>query len=90
VDEAIAIGLVSHRAAAGELDTKLHEIVGALLAKPPQALRQTQRLLRQGARDEVLERMKLESGLFAERLSSAEVKEAISAFFAKRKSNSDA
>jgi enoyl-CoA hydratase/carnithine racemase len=90
VDEAIAIGLVSHRAAAGELDTKLHEIVGALLAKPPQALRQTQRLLRQGARDEVLERMKLESGLFAERLSSAEVKEAISAFFAKRTSNSNA
>jgi hypothetical protein len=34
--------------------------------------------------------MKLESGLFAERLSSAEVKEAISAFFAKRTSNSNA
>ena len=90
VDEAIAIGLVSHRAVAGELDSRLHEIVEALLAKPPQALRQTQRLLRQGAREEVLERMKLESGLFAERLASAEVKEAISAFFAKRRSNSDA
>jgi len=30
--------------------------------------------------------MKLESSLFAERLSSAEVKEAIAAFFAKRSS----
>jgi enoyl-CoA hydratase/carnithine racemase len=47
-------------------------------------MRQTQRLLRMGAPDEGLERMKLESALFAERLASAEVKEAISAFFAKR------
>ena len=86
-DEAEDIGLVSHRAAAGALDAKLDEIVAALLAKPPEALRQTQRLLRQGARDEVLERMKLESGHFTERLESAEVKEAIAAFFEKRKPN---
>ena len=84
-DEAEAIGLVSHRAPAAGLDAKLDEIVAALLAKPPEALRQTQRLLRQGARDEILERMKTESGLFTERLESAEVKEAISAFFEKRK-----
>ena len=85
VDEALEIGLVSHRAAAGTVDDKLQEIVTALLAKPPEALRQTQRLLRHGARDEVLERMKMESSLFAERLASAEVKEAISAFFEKRR-----
>jgi len=86
-DEAEDIGLVSHRTPAGALDAKLDEIVAALLAKPPEALRQTQRLLRQGARDDVLERMKLESGHFTERLESAEVKEAISAFFEKRKPN---
>jgi len=85
IDEAAAIGLVSHRAHAGTLEDKLREIVGTLLAKPPEALRQTQRLLRRGARDEILERMKLESSLFAERLASSEVKEAISAFFEKRK-----
>jgi enoyl-CoA hydratase/carnithine racemase len=85
VDEAEAIGLVSHRAAAGALDHELQKVVAALLAKPPEALRQTQHLLRHGATDEILERMKLESGLFAERLASAEVKEAISAFFEKRK-----
>jgi enoyl-CoA hydratase/carnithine racemase len=85
VDEAEAIGLVSHRAAPGALDTRLQEVVAALLAKPPEALRQTQRLLRRGARDEVLERMKLESSLFAERLASAEVKQAIIAFFEGRK-----
>src|SRR3954447_11456478 len=63
-DEAEDIGLVSHRTPTGALDAKLDEIVAALLAKPPEALRQTQRLLRQGARDDVLERMKLESGHF--------------------------
>jgi enoyl-CoA hydratase/carnithine racemase len=85
VEEALGIGLVSHRAAAGELETRFAAIVAALLAKPAEALRMTQRLLRHGAKEELLERMKLESGLFAERLASAEVKEAISAFFEKRK-----
>jgi enoyl-CoA hydratase/carnithine racemase len=84
VDEAISAGIVSHRAATGELAATLRSIVGQLLAKPAEALRQTQRLLRHGSRDEILERMKLESSLFAERLASAEVKEAIAAFFEKR------
>jgi enoyl-CoA hydratase/carnithine racemase len=86
-EEAEAIGLVSHRAAAGGLDNVLQAVVAALLAKPPEALRQTQKLLRHGTRDEILDRMKLESSKFAERLASAEVKEAISAFFEKRKPN---
>jgi len=84
-DEAFDIGLVSHRAAAGALEDKLGEVVAGLLAKPPEALRKTQQLLRHGARDEILERMKMESSLFAERLQSAEVKEAIAAFFEKRR-----
>jgi len=85
VEEAEAIGLVSQRAEPGALDERLEQVVGALLAKPPEALRQTQRLLRHGTSDELLERMKLESSLFAERLASPEVKEAITAFFEKRK-----
>ena len=85
VDEALAIGLVSHRAAAGSLDAVLAEIVERLLAKPPEALRETQRLLRHGRRDEIMERMRLESGVFAERLKSVEVEEAIRAFFEMRK-----
>jgi len=87
IDEAITIGLVSHRAEAGGLEKKLEEVVTSLLAKPPEALRLTQRLLRQDAPAEILERMKEESSLFAERLQSAEVKEAITAFFEKRKPN---
>jgi enoyl-CoA hydratase/carnithine racemase len=84
-DEAHAIGLVSHRASSGALEAKLGEVVAALLAKPPEALRQTQLLLRHGSRDEILERMKLESSLFAERLATDEVKQAINAFFAGRR-----
>jgi enoyl-CoA hydratase/carnithine racemase len=84
VDEAEEIGIVSHRVAAGALDERLSEVVTALLAKPPEALKQTQRLLRHGAREEILERMKLESSVFADRLASTEVKTAIASFFEKR------
>jgi len=87
VDEALTIGLASHAAAAGELDATLNSIVKRLLGKPPAALRQTQQLLRAGQSETILQRMKLESDIFAERLSSAETKEAITAFFEKRKPN---
>lgn len=85
VEEAEAMGLISHRAEAGSLDETLQSIVAELLAKPPEALRQTQRLLRHGTRDEILERMQLEGGLFAERLASPEVEQAINAFFQRPK-----
>lgn len=86
VEEALEIGLVSHRAVRGELDQRLAEIVARLLAKPKEALRATQELLRHGSRDDLLERMKLEGEVFAERLQSAEAREAFNAFFEKRKS----
>ena len=83
-DEALDIGLASHVAAKGELAATVDEIVAALLAKPAEALRLTQRLLRHGQQDEVIERMELENGHFAERLASDEVKQVIAAFFAAR------
>jgi len=85
VEEALAIGLVSHRSKSGELDQALDEIIERLIAKPADALRATQRLLREGTGEAIVDRMRLESSLFAERLRSSEVKEAISAFFEKRK-----
>jgi enoyl-CoA hydratase/carnithine racemase len=87
VDEALQIGLVSQRAGTGEREGTLQDIVGRLLAKPPAALAATQRLLRQGESPDILERMKLEGEVFAERLGSAEAKEAFTAFFEKRKPN---
>ena len=83
-EAAAEFGLVSHIAKAGELEATLDRIVAALRAKPAEALRLTQRLLRRGNSDDLLERMELENGHFSERLTSDEVRDAISAFFASR------
>ncbi|HEX3424111.1 MAG TPA: enoyl-CoA hydratase [Sphingomicrobium sp.] len=85
VKEAISIGLVSHDCGAGTLDQMLGGIIDSIIAKPQGALRATQHLLRHGEREAILERMRLEGSIFAERLKSSEVKEAITAFFEKRK-----
>ena len=82
--EAMDMGLASHVVPKGQLQGALAVLVDALLAKPPEALRQTQLLLRREDTDEILERMELENGHFAERLQSDEVKGAITAFFAAR------
>jgi len=83
-EEALDFGLVSHIAPAGQLDAIVDRVVEALRAKPAEALRLTQRLLRRGNTDELLERMELENGHFSERLTSTEVRDAISAFYAAR------
>jgi enoyl-CoA hydratase/carnithine racemase len=47
-------------------------------------LRLTQKLLRTGQEDEIVERMQVENAHFSERLTSDEVRDAIQAFFAAR------
>ena len=81
-EQALAMGIASHVVEKGELDATFDRIRTALIAKPAQAMRLTQCLLRNGATDEILERMDLENGHFAERLSSDEVKQAIASFYA--------
>ena len=83
-EEAMEFGLVSHVVPRGDLDSAVVSKVDALLAKPTEALRLTQRLLRREDTNEILQRMELENGHFGERLTSDEVKEAIAAFFAAR------
>ena len=82
--EALDIGLASHLVGDGESTEALGDMVAKLLAKPPEALRLTQKLLRASAGDAVVERMEAESGHFAERLQSDEVKGAIAAFFQRK------
>jgi enoyl-CoA hydratase/carnithine racemase len=82
--EAMEFGLVSHVVADGSSGEALADIAARLLAKPAEALRLTQSLLRKGSTAEMLERMKLEADHFSERLQSAEVKEAIAAFFQRK------
>jgi enoyl-CoA hydratase/carnithine racemase len=86
--EALDCGIVSHIVAEGEAKAASKSIVATLLAKPPQALRLTQELLRRDSTDEVLERMRLEGSHFSERLSSPEVADAITAFFSRKTSES--
>lgn len=83
--EAMEWGLVTKTVAADRLADALAGTVAALLAKPEMALRLTQKLLRHGLSAEILERFELENAHFSERLQSAEVKEAITAFYEKRK-----
>ena len=83
-DQALALGLASHVVDAGGLGTALEKTVAALLAKPAEAMRLTQALLRRSDRAEIIERMELENGHFGERLASDEVRNAIASFFAAR------
>ncbi len=83
-DEALALGIASHVVAQGDLAAKLDEVVATLLAKPAEAMRLTQALLRKADRAEVIERMELENGHFGDRLTSDEVRRAITSFFAAR------
>jgi enoyl-CoA hydratase/carnithine racemase len=52
---------------------------------PPDAVRETKRLLRAGQKDAVARTMQAEAAIFAERLRSGEATEAFAAFLAKRK-----
>ncbi len=81
-EAAAEFGLVSHVVPKGAIGAALARTVATLLAKPPEALRQTQALLRREDVDELLERIELENGHFGERLTSDEVKQAVAAFFA--------
>ncbi|MEO5808980.1 MAG: enoyl-CoA hydratase-related protein [Sphingomicrobium sp.] len=83
-ERALELGIASHVVPAGGLHEALDRTIAALLAKPAEALRLTQKLLRRDSVDEILERIELENGHFGERLTSEEVKDAIGAFFAAR------
>ena len=79
--EALDAGIVSHVVPDGDLDSALNDSLARLLGKPAEALRLTQELLRHATTEEILERIELENGHFAERLKSDEVKQAIAQFF---------
>jgi len=85
-EDAAEFGLVSHVAPKGALAVTFDKILASLLAKPAEALRQTQALLRREDTSEILDRMELENGHFSERLASDEVKQAIAGFFAAKAS----
>jgi enoyl-CoA hydratase/carnithine racemase len=81
--QALELGLVSAVLPPEQLMAKALETAQKLAEKPPTALKLTKRLMRDP--NVLVERMSLEGGHFRDRLQSAEVAEAIGAFFEKRK-----
>jgi enoyl-CoA hydratase/carnithine racemase len=84
-DEALAAGIVTGIVPEETLLERARTAAGALAALPPESVRLTKQLMKQPAATEVAEQMAEEARLFAERLQSAEAKEAMSAFIEKRK-----
>jgi enoyl-CoA hydratase/carnithine racemase len=83
-EKAEALGLVAEVFPDNALPGEALARAQALAGKAPNAVRITKALLRGKDRDLVAAQAKAEAGHFASQLRSAEVKEAISAFFEKR------
>lgn len=77
------IGLVNRVVPAAELLEAARALADRLAAKPPQALQATKALLK-SASTTVAERLDEELEVFVHQLRSAELKEAVAAFFEKR------
>lgn len=76
-------GLVTAVVPGGELLAHSRAKAAALMAKPPQALMATRRLMK-GDPAAVVERIEEEARIFREAMQSAEAREAFAAFFEKR------
>lgn len=84
--EAYEIGLASRICRSDALMDEATALAASLAAKAPQAIKITKRLMR-GDTNILIDRMREEGGHFSSQLQSAEVLEAIAAFFEKRPPN---
>ncbi len=78
-----AFGLVNRVVEPAELEAAAMDFARRLAAKPPEAVRQSKRLMREDP-DRVLQRMEQENAVFSRLLSSPEAREAFNAFLEKR------
>jgi enoyl-CoA hydratase/carnithine racemase len=83
--EALAAGIVTEIAPEETLIERARAAAVALAALPPESVRLTKELMKRPLAAAVSEQMAEEARLFAERLRSAEAKEAMAAFLEKRK-----
>lgn len=83
-ERAVHAGFVNRIVPAGELEAEAMKTAHRLAAKPPGALAAARRLMRKATPEEALARIAEEGLVFAERLGSAEAKEAFAAFLEKR------
>lgn len=82
-DEAVASGLIAKVVEEDALEVAVLDAATRLAAKPREALRISRALLKP-SRDVVLERIRQEGRLFAERLRSDEARQAFQAFMARK------
>ncbi len=83
--DAVEAGIANAVLPAGEVLNHARRIAERFNALPPGAVRETKKLLRRAGMDEVFKAIALEGVVFAQRLRSAEAKEAFQAFLQKRK-----
>ncbi len=83
--EALACGLANAALPAAEVLLAAQRAAARLAALPPGAVRESKRLLRGAEAGVLTETIKAEAKVFGERLHSPEAREAIQAFFDKRK-----
>jgi enoyl-CoA hydratase/carnithine racemase len=84
-DKALAAGFVTGIVPEGDLLETARNAALALAALPPESVRQTKQLMKAAFARAVGEQIETEGRAFRERLGSPEAKEAMTAFFEKRK-----
>ncbi len=83
--DAVDLGVANAVLPAGEVVNHARRIAERFNALPPGAVRDSKKLMRRASAAAVLETIAVEGGVFQERLTSPEAREAFSAFFQKRK-----
>jgi len=83
--EAVEIGIANAVLPAGEVVNHARRMAERFNALPPAAVRESKKLMKRAGADKVLETIAVEGGVFSDRLTSPEAREAFSAFFQKRK-----
>jgi enoyl-CoA hydratase/carnithine racemase len=83
--EAVELGLANAVLPPAEVVPHARRIAERFNALPPQAVRETKRLLRQPLTEPIERAMQAEASVFVERLRSPEAREALQAFLEKRK-----
>jgi enoyl-CoA hydratase/carnithine racemase len=84
-EQAVAIGIANAALPAGDVIDHARRVAERFNGLAPSAVRETKKLLKQPRTDAVLRAIAAEVAVFTDRLGSPEVKEALSAFFQKRK-----
>ena len=87
VEKALAAGFVTEIIPEDELLEHAREAAAGLAALPPESVQLTKRLMKRSREATVADAMAEESRLFRQRLAGPEAKEAMTAFFEKRKAD---